>query len=293
MQKHRPFARTKKVLFNLSLVGSTLLLTYPIINMALQGLDIELSSVFAGRGTILIGNIPLNGGIFRPSLANLKDAFALYAFPRLAENSTIIALSSIGLALGAGLPAAYFLARSNLRGKTFVGYLILALRTASPFAVIVPLYLLYTRNGLWNTYYGLALAYLIIDLPVVVWMLRSFFSDVPKEVYDAAEISGANERQVFWKVALPMILVGVVATAIFAFVLLWNEFLIADLLTGGATKTVSVGVWTGAGENILVFRSVDPDVVNILGACAFVPAFIIILTIRRYLARGFSLATAR
>jgi multiple sugar transport system permease protein len=289
----RGMKRVRKVLYNLSLVGSVVLLTYPIINMALQGLEIEMSSFFAGRGTIYIGGIPLNGGIFRPSLATLQDAFALYAYPRLAFNSTVIALLSIAIGLAVSLPAAYFLARSKLRGKAVLSYFILALRTASPFTIILPLYLFYTRNGLWNTYYGMALAYLVLDLPVMVWMLKSFFTDIPSEVYEAAEVSGASESQIFWKVALPTIVVGIVATVIFAFVLLWNEFLMADLLTGGATKTVSVGVWTGAGENIAVFRSVDPDVVNILGALSFIPAFAIIVVIKRYLARGFSLATAR
>ena len=283
----------RRWLFNLSLVVSCLFLVYPIVNMAAQGFDMELSSVFAGKGTIIIGGIPLNGGIFFPNTANLVDAFSLYAYPRVAANSVIIALSSIAMALAAGLPAAYFLARSKLKGKTALGFLILALRTVSPFAIIVPLYLFYTRNGLWNNYLGVAVAYLVIDLPVVVWMLRSFFVDVPKEVYDAAEVSGASERQIFWRVALPAIMYGIIATAIFAFVLIWNEFLMADILTGGGTKTVSVSVWTGAGENILAFRTVDWDVGNMLGTLAFIPAFAIILGIKKYLARGFSLATAR
>ena len=135
---------------------------------------------------------------------------------------------------------------------------------------------------------------MVVDLPVMVWMLRSFFVDIPKETYEAAEVSGASEWQVFRRIALPLILPGLVATCIFAFVLLWNEFLMADILTGGGTKTVSVGVWTGAGENILVaYRTVDWDIGNTLGALAFAPAYAIILVIKQYLARGFSLAVAR
>jgi multiple sugar transport system permease protein len=270
------------------------LMAYPIVNMAFQGLDVELSSFFAGQGGIIIGGIPLNGGIFRPNLANYVDAFALRAYPRLAFDSTVISVMSVTIALASALPAGYFLARSKLRGKSIIGFSILALRTVSPFAIILPLYLLFVQNGLWNTYIGMALAYLVIDVPVMVWMLRSFFVDIPKEIYEAAETSGASEWQLFRRVALPSITFGLVATCIFAFVLLWNEFLMADILTGGATKTVSVGVWTGAGENLLVaYRTVDWDIGNSLGALAFVPAFAIMIAIKRYLARGFSLAVAR
>ncbi len=88
-------------------------------------------------------------------------------------------------------------------------------------------------------------------------------------------------------------LLGIVVAALFSFVLLWNEFLMANLLTGGTAKTVSVGIWSGAGQNIGAFKSVDWDATNTLGTLAFVPVLTIILAIKRYLAKGFSLAMAR
>jgi multiple sugar transport system permease protein len=279
---------------------------YPILVMALEGFDADLSTLFSGKGVEVIVGVPFGTGGFHPKLANLFIALSLGAFPRLMYNTTIIDVESVGMALVAGIPAAYFLARSRLRGRSAIGFVILSLRTISPFALVIPMYLLFVNPPsitvlgstirlpeLWDTYFGLALAYLAIDIPVVVLMLRSFFIDIPKETYEAAEVSGASESQIFWRIALPTIAFGIAATAIFAFVLLWNEFLLADILTGAGAKTVAVGVWTGAGEAVGGFRNLDVDLTSMFGFLAFIPVYIIILAIRKYLARGFSLATAR
>ena len=135
------------------------------------------------------------------------------------------------------MTVAYALARLPIRGKGVISYMLLALRAVSPFAVVVPLYIVYTRNGLWDTYIGVALAEELVILSVVVWMLRGFFTDIPKEIYDAAAVFGATEWQIFRRVALRMVIPGIVVTALFAFVLIWNEFVISDILTGtGGTR---------------------------------------------------------
>jgi multiple sugar transport system permease protein len=273
------------------LLLATLFSFWPITTMALEGADIDLGPLWSGRGIHFVAGVPFYSGGFFPTWANFRDALELGNFPRLVFNSSTIALLSIAIALAAGVPAAYALARSKLKGMSAVGFLLLALRTVSPFAIVLPLYLIYVHVGLFDSYAGMSLAYLVIDVPVVVWMLSGFFRDVPATVYEAAESSGASEFQVFWRVALPSVAVGVAATMIFAFVLIWNEFLIASLLTGAATKTVSLGVWSGIGEAFGGLQSADWDAINAAGTLSFVPAFALILVVRRYLARGFSLAT--
>jgi multiple sugar transport system permease protein len=266
---------------------------WPIVIMTLEGADIDLGPLFSGKGISYVSGVPYYSGGFFPSWANYRDALLLGNFPRLVFNSTTIALLSIGVALAAGVPAGYALARSKLRGMGVIGFLLLALRTISPFAIVIPLYLAYIQVGLFDTTLGISLAYLVIDVPVVVWMLSGFFSEVPASLYEAAESSGATERQIFRRIAVPHVAVGIAATAIFAFVLIWNEFLMASLLTGAATKTVSVGVWSGVGEGFGGLKSANWDAINAAGALAFVPAFALILVVRQYLAKGFSLATAR
>jgi multiple sugar transport system permease protein len=264
---------------------------WPILVMALEGADIDLGPIFSGRGVSYVAGVPYYSGGIYPSLANYRDALLLGNFPRLVFNSTSIAVLSIAIALLAGVPAGYTLARSKLRGIGAIGFLLLALRTVSPFAIILPLYLTYVQVGLFDTTLGISLAYLVIDVPVVVWMLSGFFSEIPKSLYEAAESSGANERQIFWRIAVPSVAIGIAATAIFAFVLIWNEFLIASLLTASVTKTVSVGIWSGVGEGFGGLKSANWDEINAGGTLAFVPAYAVLLVVRRYLARGFSLAT--
>jgi multiple sugar transport system permease protein len=274
----------------LGLLLASLFALWPIVIMALEGADIDLGPLFSGKGISYVSGVPYYSGGFFPSWANYRDALLVGNFPKLVFNSTTIALLSIAVALAAGIPAGYALARSKLKGMGVIGFLLLALRTVSPFAIVLPLYLAYVQIGLFDTTLGISLAYLVIDVPVVVWMLSGFFSEVPASIYEAAESSGATERQIFWKIAVPYVAVGIAATAIFAFVLIWNEFLMASLLTGASTKTVSVGIWSGVGEGFGGLKSANWDAINAAGALAFVPAFALILVVRQYLAKGFSLA---
>ncbi len=276
----------------LGLLLASLFALWPILIMALEGADIDLGPLFSGKGISYVSGVPYYSGGFFPSWANYRDALVYSNFPRLVVNSTTIALLSIAIALVAGIPAGYALARSKLRGMGAIGFLLLALRTVSPFAIVLPLYLAYIQMGLFDTTLGMSLAYLVIDVPVVVWMLSGFFSEVPATIYEAAESSGATESQLFSRIAGPYGAVGIAATASFAFVLIWNECLMASLLTSAATKTVSVGIWSGVGEGFGGLKSANWDAINAAGALAFVPAFALILVVRQYLARGFSLATA-
>jgi multiple sugar transport system permease protein len=295
MSRESPIKRRPWVLRRLPVYVGLLLATlfsfWPIMTMTFEGLDIDLGPLWSGKGIDFISGVPYYSGGFFPTLANVRDALEWGNFPSLVFNSSTIAFLSIAIALAAGVPAGYALARSKLRGMGAMGFLLLALRTVSPFAIVLPLYLTYVRIGLFDTYLGMSLAYLVIDVPVVVWMLSGFFREIPGSIYEAAETSGASESQIFWRIALPSVAIGIAATVIFAFVLIWNEFLMASLLTGAATKTVSLGVWSGVGEAFGGIQSADWDAINAAGSLAFVPAFALILIVRRYLAKGFSLAT--
>jgi multiple sugar transport system permease protein len=294
MQETRPrFASARKVFVYAALVFTAFYSFWPILIMAFEGYDIDLAPFFSGKGiTSVAGTFHYNSGGFHPTPIHYIDALALNGFLGLMVHTLVISAISIGVALAAGISVAYALARVNIRGKTVISYMLLALRAVSPFVVVVPLYVIYNQVGLWNTYVGSALAEELLILSVVVWMLRGFFSDIPKEIYDAAAISGATEWQIFKSVAFRMVIPAIVVTGLFAFVLIWNEFVVADIITGPATKTVAVGVWTGLGENTQAFRVITFDQLNAAGFLAWVPAIAVMLAIRRFLAKGFSLGTA-
>jgi len=262
--------------------------------MALEGYNIDLGIFFAGRALVIkIGGLAVSPRAIIPTSYYYLQALSIEAYPRLVANTLIIAALSIGIALSVGIPVAYVLARIEVRGKTFISYLLLALRTVSQFVVIIPLYIAYSRLGLFDTFTGIALAEQMLILSVVVWMLRGFFSDIPRDVYEAATVFGKREWQVFRRVVFPMVIPGVVVTTLFALVLLWNEFLVADTLTSLGTRTVAVGVWEGMSVNQLSFSALAWDQLNAAGTLAYIPAIAVMLAIRKYLAKGFSLGMAR
>lgn len=266
---------------------------WPIMIMALEGYNIDLGAVFAGKAiSITVGGLSFAPRAIIPTAFYYLQALSIEAYPRLVADTLLIAAISIAIALSVGIPVAYILARIDVRGKTFIAYLLLALRTVSQYVVIIPLYIAYSKLGLFDTFTGIALAEQMLILSVVVWMLRGFFSDIPRDIYDAATVFGKSEWQVFRRVVLPMVIPGVVVTTLFALVLLWNDFLIADTLTGIGTRTVAVGVWEGMSVNQLSFNALAWNSLNAAGTLAYIPAIAVMLLIRRYLAKGFSLGTA-
>ncbi len=261
------------------------------MTMVLEGYNIDLGAFISGKAVRFIGGLSFKGGVY-PTAYYYMQALSAQAYPRLVVDTLAISALSIAIALSVGIPVAYILARIDVKGKTFISYLLLAIRTVSQFVVIIPLYIAYSEIGLYDSFTGIALAEQVLILSVVVWMLRGFFSDVPRDVYDAATVFGRSEWQVFRRVVFPMVIPGVVVVTVFALVLIWNDFLMADALTGVGTKTVAVGVWEGLSINQLSFSAVSWDSLNAAGTLAYIPAIAIMLAIRRYLAKGFSLGVA-
>jgi multiple sugar transport system permease protein len=284
-------ARLRRSIVYGALVLAALYSTWPIFRMALAGYDISFFSiVYYGllhRGPTILYAGPYP---FRSGPTNYLDALMPNAFPARMENSVGIAAISISIALAAGVTVAYALARLPIRGKGAISYALLALRALFPVAIAAPLYVIFTRDGLLDSYVAVAIGEELVVLPVVIWMLRGFFTDIPRDIYDVAAAFGATEGQIFRRVALRMVIPGIAVTSLFAFILIWNEFAIANILTGSLTKTATVGVWTGFAE--IRLRVIRFDALNAAGFLAWIPAIALTLAIRRYLAKGYSLGTA-
>jgi len=274
----------------IALVVAVLYTAYPIIAAAGDAMGFDFAALFAHNNVVYIDNIPYVNGLFRFTPSHFADALSFGAFPSRVFNSLVIGGLSVGAALLVGIPVSYMLARVEIKGRNAVAFVLLALRTVSPFAVVVPLYIVFTRIGLWDTYQGVALAELLLVLTVVVWMVKGFFQDIPKPIYESASMFGASEGQIFWRVALSIVAQGIVITALFGFILVWNEYLISVIMTGPLTKPVSVGVFSGLGA-----ANKTPDFTDLEAAAtlAFLPVAAIMVVIRKYLAKGFSLAVAR
>jgi ABC-type glycerol-3-phosphate transport system permease component len=281
-----------KIRFLLLCLGAFWII-WPIFTMFNEGMRVDLGPLMSGRGSSYVGRFFQPQGGIRYNPLTFIRAFTLENFPRAVLNSTVIAAISIGLALAVGILAAYALARHQFKGRGIVTLLVLVLRTITPLAVIVPFFIIYGQIGLFDTHIGMGLVYLIINIPIVTFMMRGFFADIPQSIYEAASAGGASEFQVLRKVALPLVIPGILATTIFAFVATWNEFLFAQFLSGIQAKPVSRGVWSGFAEAIESFKVLDFDELNANATLAMIPALLLSFMIRKYVARGFTLGTAR
>ena len=178
-----------------------------------------------------------------PSLENYKKVLFESNVPRYFINSTIISLGATAIALILAIFASYGFARFRFRGKPAYQAFILIGQLLPTAAIIVPLFITLRWLGLVNTYLGLILVYMIVTLPLSVWMLTSYFKAIPVELEEAAIIDGASRLGVLFRVTLPLSLPGVVAIIIYAFVTTWNEFIFALVLAQDyRVKTLPIGI---------------------------------------------------
>jgi ABC-type glycerol-3-phosphate transport system permease component len=183
------------------------------------------------------------------SLQPYRDMFNFLPFSQYTLNSIIIAVSATLLTLIIGSLAAFAFSRFQFKGKDFFLLMFLLSQMLPGASVIIPLFQLVRKVGLYDTYLGLILTHTAVLLPFVIWLLYGFFKTIPQEVEDAALIDGCSRLAMFWKVLIPLALPGLGATAIFAFLGSWNEFFFALLLAESDTaRTIPVGIGLFVGE---------------------------------------------
>ncbi|GGL87549.1 ABC transporter permease [Deinococcus aerolatus] len=175
---------------------------------------------------------------FTPILENFKNALPSY-FPAL-KNSVIAAVGSTVLAFVLGLPAAFALAvYPTTRAQNTLTWM-LSTKMMPAVGVIVPLFLLFRNLSLLDTLPGLILMYTTMNLPLVVWMMHSYMTEIPFAIYEAAKVDGASVAQEFFRIALPLSAPGMAATALLAVIFAWNEVFFAVNLTSSDAAPLSV-----------------------------------------------------
>jgi multiple sugar transport system permease protein len=197
------------------------------------------------------------------------------------RNTLLAATLGTVLALAVGLFTAYGIARFRAGGR-MLPFQILQLRMFPPIAVIIPLLFMFVEIKLWNTLPGLFILYGAVTFPFVVWLMRSFFQEVPREVAEAAMVDGCTQWGAFFKAVLPQVKGGLAATALFVFILNWSDFLIALVMTQDTWETAPVylqGLQGGA-------LGVEYGRQAALAMLLIIPPAVFGLAIQRYLVRG-------
>ncbi|MFN0160976.1 MAG: carbohydrate ABC transporter permease [Burkholderiales bacterium] len=158
-------------------------------------------------------------------------------------SSLIVAIGTTILTIVIAVPAAYSFARLRLPGKKPVGFYVLATQLVPPIGLIIPYFLILNRVGWMDSYRGLILIYLTFSLPFAIWLLVSYFEDIPREMEEAALLDRASRWQAFWHVVLPQARGAIAVTVTFVFLNAWNEFLFAVVLGGATVKPVTVAMY--------------------------------------------------
>jgi multiple sugar transport system permease protein len=209
---------------------------YWLINISLKsGPDLSSADIF-----------PPN-----PTLENYQSIFENDDFVRSLANSAIVSLTTTFLGVIVGAFAAYALARLKMSFKFILLGIVLSISTFPQIAIAAPLFRLWTDIGLYNTLIGLVIPYLTFALPLSIYILVSFFREIPRDLEEAALVDGATNFQAFRKVIVPLAAPGLATTAILAFIAAWNEFLLAVTLTSSRaarTTPVAISQFTGSSQ---------------------------------------------
>ncbi len=198
------------------------------------------------------------------------------------RNSLVIAVATTVVSLALGTLAGYAFARIRFRGSRSLFLGLMLARGVPGIALSLPLFVLFARAHLVDTIPGLTLAYVAFNLPFTTWLMDGFFRDVPQELDDAAQIDGCSRWQTFTQVALPLVLPGVAASGIFAFLSSWNEFQLANVLARTTnSKTFPVGLFDFTGE-----YTVDWAGMCAMSVIMLLPAALFVIWAQRHLMQG-------
>ena len=225
--------------------------------------------------------------LFTPTTENylgiLDKGFDVYFL-----NSVIVGFSSTALCVTIGTFAAYAFSRYRVPAGNHLFFYILATRLGPPIAYALPMYLIFDRIGIANSHIGVILAHSTFNLVLVVWMMKSFFDDVPRAIEEAAFLDGAGPFRVFFQITLPMTYAGLTAVTIFVLIFSWNELLFALILTGGENRTFTAMIPSLVGHP----KGLWPQVA---AACVVqsAPVLIFIFFIQRQLVQGLTFGAVK
>ena len=223
--------------------------------------------------------------LFEPTLRNYEKVFGEQNFLKYFVNSTIVGTASVGLSLVLGLPAAYSIARFTQRR---LAVFILLARLMPGIAFLMPWYVVFSRMGLMDSYTALILSHMLITLPIVVWIMSSYFATVPAELEESAMVDGATRQYAFWTIILPLSGPGIITATTLSFIFSWNNFMFSQVLSMEKTKTLPIAVY-----NFLSYAEVDWGSVRAAAVAIMAPAIVLTMVFQKYVVKGLTMGAVK
>lgn len=226
-----------------------------------------------------------------PTTANYTRLFDAYHMGSYLFNSIVVVAVAVAASLVLGALAAYALARFRLplgiNEQALVGALLV--RTLPPILLVIPLYVTLSSTGLLNTRLGLIIIYAGLNTSFVIWMMQSFFEEIPREIEEAAMVDGDSRLRALWRLVLPLAAPGIAATAIFSVITTYNDFLIALTLTSTPdAQTVPVGVSTLIGK-----IQIEWGPMAAAGVIGALPIALFAIAVQRHFVRGLTMGAIK
>ena len=269
---NRKFLST--TIFYLAVVGIALVVLFPFLWM--------LSSSFKTQVDIIAWPPKI---LFAPTIQNYQKVFGEQDFLKYFMNSTIVGVAAVGLSLVLGLPAAFSIARFNQ--KKLAVFILLA-RLMPGISFLMPWYIVFSRLELMDSYTALILSHMLIALPIVIWIMSSYFGTIPREMEESAMVDGATRQYAFWKIILPLSGPGVITATTLAFIFSWNNFLFSQVLSMEKTKTLPIAVY-----NFLSYAEVDWGGVMAAACAIMAPAIILTMIFQKYVVKGLTMGAVK
>ena len=227
--------------------------------------------------------------LFAPTLDAYRDV--LFGSGSILPNllsSFIISIGTTIVTMIMAVPAAYALARLRVPGKRFAGFYVLATQMLPPVGIIIPYFLILRNIGWMDTYQGIILIYLSFSLPFAIWLLVSYFEDIPFEMEEAAYIDGASRWKTLWRIIIPQVRGGIAVTVVFVFLNAWNEFLFAVVLSGNTVRPVTIAMFN--------FVSVEQTLWTKLAAVsvlAMLPVIVLGIVAQKHIVKGLTVGAVK
>jgi multiple sugar transport system permease protein len=227
--------------------------------------------------------------LFTPTFAAYRDV--LFGSGSILPNlvsSFIISIGTTVVTMIMAVPAAYALARLRIPGKRCAGFYVLATQMLPPVGIIIPYFLILRNIGWMDTYQGIILIYLSFSLPFAIWLLVSYFEDIPFEMEEAAYLDGASRWKTLWRIIIPQVQGGIAVTVVFVFLNAWNEFLFAVVLSGNTVRPVTIAMFN--------FVSVEQTLWTKLAAVsvlAMLPVIVLGIVAQKHIVKGLTVGAVK
>ena len=227
--------------------------------------------------------------LFTPTLENIEIIFRspYNLFDKLV-NSTLVALSTILIAIPIATMAAYSFSRFRMKGERLMFVAILATQFVPAVVIVLPFFILFRDLGILDTRLALVLVNLSLVMPFAIWMIKGFIDSIPLDSEEAALVDGSSRFQVILNVTLPMALPGVITAGIFCFILAWNEFLFALIITTNKAVTLPVGLSLFHAEEGVLWH-----LISAAGIMIMLPMFVLATIIQKHFVQGMTMGAVR